>query len=97
MGCLENDILTRFGPGVSTSDGLSDSSSPLRRLIDFFFIVGGFWSFGFVEGVEADADCDCDEASASCWAAFREVAEDMEKTRSASPMALRRRAAVPLM
>ena len=51
-----------------------------------------------MEGVDADADCDWEEVtSASCWVAFKEVADDMEKTRSASPIALRRRAAVPLM
>ena len=51
-----------------------------------------------MDGVDMGADCAWEAvASASCWAAFREVAEDMEKTRSASPIALRRRAAVPLM
>ena len=62
MGCLENDILTRFGPGVSTSDGLSDSSSPFLRLKDFFFIKLAFWLTSAV-GVEAEADWVCEESS----------------------------------
>ena len=97
IGCLENDIRTRFGPGVSASDWLSEPSSPFRRLIDFFFTSGNFGSLRVAVGVDTDADCDCNNASASSCAARRDVAEDMEKTRSASPMTLRRRAAVPLM
>ena len=99
-GCLENDMRTRLGPGVSVSDGLSEPSSPFRRLIDFFFTSGNFGSPKAAVGVGMDADCSCcASASASCCAALRDVAvaEDMEKTRSASPITLRRRAAVPLM
>lgn len=97
IGCLENDIRTRLGPGVSASDGLSEPSSPFRRLIVFLFTSGNFGSWRVVVGVDKDAACNCDNVSASSCAALSDVAEDMEKTRSASPIALRRRAAVPLM
>ena len=68
--CPENEILTRFGPGVSTSDTLSDSSSALRFLETFLFLFP-IWvemrgSSGTV-GVEAAV---IGVADSSCWSCF---------------------------
>ena len=54
--CPENEILTRFGPGVSTSDTLSDSSSTFFLLFfDAFPILGATLCLGFSTTVGVDA------------------------------------------
>jgi len=50
--CPENEILTRFGPGVSTSDGLSDSSSPFLLFFLFLTVVPILDAFSATVGVE---------------------------------------------
>lgn len=50
--CPENEMRTLLCPGVSTSDGLSDSSSPFLRFFLFRLWVLSLGKFSATVGVE---------------------------------------------
>lgn len=66
----ENEILTRFGPGVSTSETLSDSSSALRFLETFLFLLPSWVEMRGSSGTVGVDPPVMGVADSSCWSCF---------------------------